>query len=106
MRRVELILQQLEELPTLSAVAVRLLDLTTSETSEAKEVIDLVASDPALSSKVLKLCRFHSRGRASIVKSIDRAVILIGFEAVRSAVLCVLVLELFEVVPSYVSEIR
>ncbi len=105
-RRVELILQQLEELPTLSAVAVRLLDLTTSETSEAKEVIDLVASDPALSSKVLKLCRFHSRGRASIVKSIDRAVILIGFEAVRSAVLSVQVLELFDGVPSAGSELR
>ncbi|TDJ55622.1 MAG: HDOD domain-containing protein [Planctomycetota bacterium] len=105
-RRVELILQQLEELPTLSAVAVRLLDLTTSETSEAKEVIDLVASDPALASKVLKLCRCHSRGRASIVKSIDRAVILLGFEAVRSAVLSVQVLELFDGVESAGRELR
>ena len=106
MRRVELILQQLEELPTLSSVAVRLLDVTTSETSEAKEVIDLVASDPALSSKVLKLCRCHSRGRASIVKSIDRAVLLLGFEAVRSAVLSVQVLELFDAMPSAGSELR
>ena len=105
-RRVELILQQLEELPTLSAVAVRLLDLTTSETSEAQEVIELVGSDPALASKVLKLCRCHSRGRASIVKSIDRAVILLGFEAVRSAVLSVQVLELFDGVPSAGSELR
>ena len=105
-RRVELILQQLEELPTLSSVAVRLLDVTTSETSEAKEVIDLVASDPALSSKVLKLCRCHSRGRASIVKSIDRAVLLLGFEAVRSAVLSVQVLELFDAMPSAGSELR
>lgn len=105
-RRVELILQQLEELPTLSPIAVRLLDLTTSETSEAQEVIDVVASDPALSSKVLKLCRCHSRGRASIVKSIDRAVVLLGFEAVRSAVLSVQVLELFDGVPSAGGELR
>ncbi len=105
-RRVELILQQLEELPTLSAVAVRLLDLTTSETSDAKQVIDLVASDPALSSKVLKLCRRHSRGRASIVKSIDRAVILLGFETVRSAVLSVQILELFDNVPNPGGELR
>ncbi len=106
LRRVELILQQLEALPTLSRVAVRLLDLTTSETSEAKEVIELVGSDPALASKVLKLCRRHSRGRASIVKSIDRAVLMLGFDAVRSAVLSVQVFELFDGVPSPSGEIR
>ncbi len=105
-RRVELILQQLEALPTLSSVAVRLLDLTTSETSEAKEVIQLVGSDPALSSKVLKMCRCHSRGRASIVKSVDRAVVLLGFEAVRSAVLSVQVFELFDGMPSAGGEVR
>ena len=105
-RRVELILQQLEELPTLSAVVVRLLDLTTSETSDARDVIEAVASDPALSSKVLKLCRCHSRGRASIVKSIDRAVVLLGFEAVRSAVLSVQVIELFDGIPSAGGEMR
>ena len=105
-RRVELILQQLEELPTLSAVVVRLLDLTTSETSDARDVIEAVASDPALSSKVLKLCRCHSRGRASIVKSIDRAVVLLGFDAVRSAVLSVQVIELFDGIPSPGGEMR
>ena len=105
-RRVELILQQLEELPTLSAVALRLLDLTTSETSDAKQVIDLVASDPALSSKVLKLCRRHSRGRASIVKTVDRAVLLLGFETVRSAVLSVQIFELFDNVPSPGGELQ
>ncbi len=99
-RRVELIIQQLEALPTLSAIAVRLLDLTASETSEARQVIELVSSDPALASKVLKMCRCHSRGRASIVKSVDRAVILLGFEAVRSAVLSVQVFELFDRAPS------
>ena len=99
-RRVELILQQLEELPTLRPVAVKLLDLATSETSETQQVIDLVGSDPAMASKVLKLCRCHARGRASIVKSIDRAVVLLGFEAVRSAVLSVQVLELFDGLPS------
>ena len=106
LRRVELILQQLEALPTLSSVAVRLLDLTTSETSEAKEVIELVGSDPALASKVLKLCRSHSRGRASIVKSIDRAVLMLGFDAVRSAVLSVQVFELFDGVASPSGEVR
>ena len=95
-----MILQQLEALPTLSPVAVRLLDLTTSEHSDAREVIELISSDPALSSKILKLCRCHSRGRASAVTSVDRAVVLLGFEAVRSAVLSVQVFQLFDNMPS------
>ncbi|MCZ6726329.1 MAG: HDOD domain-containing protein [Acidobacteria bacterium] len=95
-KRVELILQQVDSLPTLSAVAVRLLELTTADDTSAKEVIELVASDPALSSKVIKLCRCHPRGRTSMVSSVDRAVVLLGFDALRSAVLSVQVFELFD----------
>ena len=93
-RRVDLILQELDALPTLSAVAVRLLELTTDSDAEASEVIDLVSSDPSLSMKVLRLCRCHERGRASDVTTVERAVLLLGFEAVRSAVLAV---EVFDV---------
>ena len=105
-RRVELILQQLEALPTLSPIAVRLLELTAADDSDAKEVIQLVTSDPSLSAKVLKLCRCHARGRASIVTSVDRAVLLLGFEAVRGAVLSVQVFELFDGMPSAGGETR
>jgi signal transduction histidine kinase/HD-like signal output (HDOD) protein len=105
-RRVELILQQLESLPTLSPIAVRLLQLTTAEDADAKEVIQLVSSDPALAARVLKLCRCHARGRASIVTSVDRAVLLLGFEAVRGAVLSVQVFEMFDGLPSAGGELH
>jgi len=99
-RRVELILQQLDELPTLSSVAVRLLQLTTSDDTDVREVIELVSSDPSLSGKVLTLCRRHERGRASDVTTIERAVLLLGFDALRSAVLSVQVFEVFDRAPS------
>ena len=51
-RRVELILQQLDALPTLSAVAVRVLELTSDDSSEMSDVIQLISCDPALASKV------------------------------------------------------
>ena len=105
-RRVELILQQVDALPTLSPVAIRLLDLTSAENTEVKDVIRLVSSDPALSSKVLKLCRCHPRGRTATVNTVERAVVLLGFEAVRSAVLSVQVIELFDDLPSIGGEVR
>lgn len=99
-RRVELILHELESLPTLSAVAVRILALTTDEDAEAKEVIRLVSSNPALASKVLALCRCHDRGRGSRVTTVERAVLLLGFEAVRCAVLSVQVFEVLDRITS------
>lgn len=63
-RRLQLILQQVDQLPTLSSVAVRLLEVTSSDESSASDVVRLVASDPSLSAKVLKLCRAASRGVA------------------------------------------
>ncbi|MBX3372967.1 MAG: HDOD domain-containing protein [Phycisphaeraceae bacterium] len=95
-RRIELILGELESLPTLSAVAVRLLELTTDPDADADEIIGLVASDPSLAARVLSLCRCHERGRASDVTTVDRAVLLLGFEAVRSAVLAVQVFDILD----------
>ena len=54
-KRVELILQQLEDLPTLPAVAVRLLELTADEKSSVAEVVSLISSDPSLTARILQL---------------------------------------------------
>ena len=91
--RVERIIREFDALPTLGAVAIRLLQLTSDESAEAREVIGLVASDPALSSKVLSLCRCRDRSRAGAVTTVERAVLLLGFEAVRCAVLSAEVFE-------------
>lgn len=94
-KRVELVLQQLEELPTLPAVALRVLEATSSEESSAKEVIALIESDPSLTTRVLKLVHRADLGVRAEVNSVDRAVVLLGFEAVRSAVLAVSLFETF-----------
>ncbi len=94
--QVELRLQQLDSLPTLGAVAVRVLEVTSNDASQAKEVAALIGSDPALAARVLKLARCDVRARSSNIPSIDRAVVLLGFDAVRSAVLSVQVFDMLE----------
>src|SRR5258706_14980546 len=94
-KRVELILQQLEELPTLPAVALKVLEVTASEDSSAKEVIQLISSDVSLASRILQLVHRADAGVSGEVHSIERAVILLGFDAVRSAVLAVSVFQTF-----------
>ena len=94
-RRVELILRQIDSLPTLPAIATRLLSLTADDEARARDVVDLIAADPALTAKVLSLCRSADRGLHEEVVTIERAVVLLGFNAIRSAVLSVKVFEAF-----------
>ncbi len=105
-RRVELILRQMDSLPTLSPIVVRLLEVTADEQSAAADVIELVSADPALAGKVLRLCRCMNGGRARQITTIDRVVTMVGFDAVRSAALSVQVFELFDGVESPGGEVR
>ena len=98
-KRVDMILQQLEELPTLPAVAVRVLQATGDDSSSAGDVVRLIGSDPALSSRILQLTRRSDRGVRDEVTTVDRAVVLLGFEAVRNAVLAVSVFQALGGVP-------
>jgi signal transduction histidine kinase/HD-like signal output (HDOD) protein len=94
-RRIELILQQLEALPTLPVVAMRLLKITSAEDSDAHQVIEAVKADAALTAKIIKLCRGVGAGMRTQTITIDRAVVMLGFEAIRNAVLSIKVFEAF-----------
>jgi signal transduction histidine kinase/HD-like signal output (HDOD) protein len=94
-KRVELILQQLEDLPTLPAVAVRVLEVTGDEGSSAQDVVKVISNDPPLTARILQLVHRADVGARGDVTSVERAVVLLGFEAVRSAVLAVSVFDTF-----------
>lgn len=94
-KRVELILQQLEDLPTLPAVAVRVLEATADEGSSAKQVVELISSDVALTTRILQLVHRADAGVRGEVNSVERAIVLLGFDAVRSAVLAVSIFQTF-----------
>ncbi len=87
--RVELILEQLDSLPTPSPVAMRLLKLTSADDAEIDEIVSLVQADAALTGKLLALCRRANTGLGDSVLTVERAVVMLGFEAVRSALLSV-----------------
>ena len=88
----DLILHQLDELPTLPAVAVRVLDATGRDDTAATDVVRLLESDPALSARILKLVhRADLTARGGTADTVARAVALLGFDAVRCATLAVAV---------------
>jgi len=92
-KRVELVLQQLEQLPTLPAIALRILELTGDADASFADVISLIESDVSLTARILSLVRRADLGVRGEVTTVERAVKLLGFDAVRHATLAISVFE-------------
>lgn len=95
-RKVEIVLKQLDGLPTLPAVAVRLLSLTGNNESSINEVVDVLQADPALTSKILSLVQSSAAGMRQPITQVRQAVVMLGFETIRNLVLSVKVFEVFQ----------
>lgn len=93
-RQVELILAQVSALPTLSPVATRLLEAVASNDAETTDVVRLIESDPAMSARILSLCRRADTGLGQRITTVQHAVVMLGLGAVQAVVLSVSVLEL------------
>jgi len=92
--RIELILERIDQLPTLSPIAQKLLEAASNDDVDIAELASLIESDPALTGKVLSLCRRSDRGLGDSITSVMHAITLVGLEAIREAVLSVEVYEL------------
>jgi len=92
-KKIELIVQQLSSLPTLPAVAARLLQITVRSDTQANEVVSLIESDPSLASRIITLATRANMGVSRSSASLSKAVVLLGFDAVRNAVLSIKVFE-------------
>lgn len=94
-QRIELILGQLDKLPTLPAVATRLLAVTTCPDSHVSDVVKVIESDAALTAELLRKIRSADLGVRGEVLTVQRAVVLLGFHRVRSLALSVHLFDAF-----------
>lgn len=75
------------ELRPLPAVAFRVLELSDDGKFSAHELASLIASDQALTSKILRLANSPFYGFARRITTVRDAVVLLGFRAVRQSTL-------------------
>ena len=94
--KIQEILDRIENLPVLPVVAVRLLEITEDEFSSAKDVAKLIESDQTLTAKTLKIANSAVYRRSGSIATIRDAVRFIGFSAVKSTILTLSVMGLFE----------
>jgi len=92
-KKIELIIQQLNSLPTLPAIAARLLQLTVKKDTQAADIVELIQSDPALSARIIAMATRANAGMRKQTASLSKVVVFLGFDAVRNAVLSIKVFE-------------
>ena len=77
-------IEKIRHIATLPAVALKIMELTEDPESTADDVHDVIKSDPALSTRILKVVNSSFYGLPRQIGSIHRAVLLLGLNAVKN----------------------
>jgi len=92
---IQSLLNNIGELPTLPSIATAIMEKTLDPNANAKQVADLVEKDQALALKVLKVANSPFYRRIKEISTIRSAVVLLGFNVLKSIVLSISVINLF-----------
>lgn len=94
-QRLKKITQSIIGLPTLPTVITQMIGLIDNPKTSARDVARLIATDQALTAKILKLANSAFYGFPRKISTVNHAVVVLGFETVKSLGLSVSVLERF-----------
>lgn len=81
------------QLPTLPEVLTRILDVLDDEASSAEDITTVLASDPVITARILRLANSAFYGARFQIDTIQRAVVTVGFEAVKQLALATAVFD-------------
>lgn len=85
----ETLLQEVDDLPSLPHVVIRVLQATSDPDCTPKEIGRLIATDQVLTSKVLKLANSAFYGLPRRVSTVSDAVVLLGINTIRGLALAI-----------------
>ena len=94
-QRIKRITRSIIGLPTLPTVITQMIGLIDDPKTSASEVSQLISTDQALTAKILKLANSAFYGFSREIATVNHAVVVLGFETVKSLGLSVSVLERF-----------
>ncbi|MEK7394982.1 MAG: HDOD domain-containing protein, partial [Fibrobacterota bacterium] len=88
------IIDGLGQVPTLPAIVARALEILNQPNASAESAARLIGQDLALSAKVLRLANSAFYGIPRSIASVDQAIVILGFQTVRSLVMSASVLKI------------
>lgn len=94
-RRINELVGNLDHIATLPEVTARITAVANDPRSTAADLHRVIAHDPALVSRILRLVNSAFYARATEVTSIERAIVLLGFDTVHHLAIAATVGQLF-----------
>ena len=94
-KRYQRIIQDLGQIPTMPTIAAKVMQIVNDPHSSAEDVAKFISRDVALTSKVLRLANSAFYGIPRTISSVNSAIVILGFNTIRSLVLSASVLKVF-----------
>jgi putative nucleotidyltransferase with HDIG domain len=88
-------IQEISHIATLPEITLRIVELVEDPTSTAADLHAVISNDPALCSRVLKVVNSAFYGLPGQVGSINRAIVLLGLNAVKNIAIAASLAKLF-----------
>ena len=89
------IVRRIRDLPTLPRTVLQITELINNPRSSASDLASVIADDQVLTARLLKLVNSAFYGFPQQISTVTRAVVLIGFDAIRNLLLTTSVFDLF-----------
>jgi HD-like signal output (HDOD) protein len=90
------IIDKLDNLPTLPIIIQQILALLDNPNSTAKDINEVIKSDQSLTIQTLKLVNSSYYGFPRKIGTVTEAIVVLGFDTVRSLVLSASVCKMYE----------
>jgi len=84
------------DIATLPEVTVKIIEIVENHNSTARDLHQVIKTDPALSAKVLKVVNSAFYGLPGQIASVDRAIVLLGMSAVKNIAVAASIARMFK----------
>jgi len=84
------------DLPTIPVVAMKVMQLIENENATAEELAKVVASDPAVAARVLKISNSSFYGCQRQIQTLSHAIVVLGFGTLKSLVVAASVKQVYQ----------
>ncbi len=90
------LIARLKSIPTLPAIALRVLEITANTKSSANDLMEIISPDVSLTAKILKIANSPFYGLTREVSSLQHAVTILGFKEIRNLVISTVAFDSFK----------
>lgn len=93
--KINIVLRKVKDIPSLPEIVTKVMELVSNPMSSAAELSKVIAHDPGLTTRVLRLVNSAYYGFPKQISSVQQAIMILGFTTMRGLVLSTSIFKIF-----------